>query len=132
MRVKDLGSRPAPVQLRDFFSRLVRGRAPSVEVTRRQIPYWQERGWTMDGTNTYTGSYQTPHGSFVGWIEQDSSGHLNFFLFAPSDEIRRHSHWTCFQNRGSDWYLVHMGRQPRDISSGIITIERLITEAYEK
>jgi hypothetical protein len=29
-------------------------------------------------------------------------------------------------------YLVHMGRQPGDLSSGIMTIERLITEAYEQ
>jgi hypothetical protein len=25
-----------------------------------------------------------------------------------------------------------MGRQPKDVSSGVITIERLITEAYEQ
>ena len=35
------------------------------------------------------------------------------------------------QHRGNDWYLVHMGSQPKDVSSGIITIERLISEAYE-
>jgi hypothetical protein len=99
-------------------------------VQRRQIPYWQEHGWTLEGT-VYTGTYQTPHGSFQGWIEQERSGHINFFLYNPSLEIRRHSHWTCFQHRGSDWYLVHMGQQPKDVSSGIITIERLITEAYE-
>jgi len=33
-------------------------------------------------------------------------------------------------DRGDGWYLVHMGRQPKDLSSGIITIERLISEAY--
>ena len=47
------------------------------------------------------------------------------------DEIRSHSHWTCFQHRGNDWYLVHMAKQPQDVSSGILTIERLITESYE-
>jgi hypothetical protein len=50
----------------------------------------------------------------------------------PSDEIRRHSHWVCFQHRGNDWYVVHMARMPKDVSSGILTIERLITEAYEQ
>ena len=82
--------------------------------------------------NVYTGTYQTPYAAFQGWIEQERSGHIHFFLYNPSDEIRRHSHWTCFQHRGNDWYLVHMGRQPKDVSSGIITIERLITEAYEQ
>lgn len=131
MRVKDLGTRTAPASIRDLFSRMVRGQTPSIPVQRRQIPYWQEHGWTLAG-NAYTGSYQTPYGSFQGWIEQERSGHISFFLYYPSNEIRRHSHWTCFQHRGSDWYLIHMGRQPKDVSSGIITIERLITEAYQQ
>ena len=132
MRVKDLGSRPASASVRGLISRWVRGRGPAVSVGRREIPYWQERGWRRDGLNAYTGSYQTPFGAFQGWIEQGDAGYLSFFLYSPSDEIRRHSHWTCFQHRGSEWYLVHMGRQPRDVSSGIMTIERLITEAYQQ
>ena len=130
MRVKDLGSRPAPASLRELISRTVRGHGPAISVERRQIPYWQERGWTRTG-DRYTGSYQTSHAAFQGWIEQESSGHISFYLYNPSDAVRSHSHWTCFQHRGNDWYLIHMARQPRDVSSGIITIERLITEAYQ-
>jgi hypothetical protein len=131
MRVRDLGNRPAPASLRDLFSRVMRGHAPSIPVERRQIPYWQERGWTLTG-NEFSGSYQTPYAAFEGWIEQEHSGRLNFYLHNPSAEIRRHSHWTCFQHRGNDWYLIHMGREPRDVGSGIITIERLVTEAYQQ
>ncbi len=109
----------------------MRGQAPAIAVQRRQIPYWQERGWTrQDGI--YTGAYRTRYAAFQGWIEQQRSGHIDFFLYSPSEEIRSHSHWTCFQHRGNDWYLVHMGKQPKDVSSGIMTIERLITEAYEQ
>ena len=131
MRIKDLGTRPAPASLRDIISRWARGHAPATPVQRRELPYWQEHGWIQEN-NTYTGNYQTPYASFQGWIEQERSGQINFFLYNPSAEIRSHSHWTCFQHRGQDWYLIHMGRQPRDVSSGIITIERLITEAYEQ
>ena len=109
----------------------MRGQCPSITVNRRQIPYWQEHKWRRNG-NIYEGSYQTPYGAFQGWIEQERSGRANFYLYRPSDEIRRHSHWTCFQHRGNDWYLVHMAKEPRDVSSGIITIERLITEAYQQ
>lgn len=130
MRVRDLGTRPAPASLREMLSRVVRGQAPAIRVQRRQIPYWQERGWTAQG-NRYTGSYQTPYAAFQGWIEQERSGRINYYLYNPSDEIRRHGHWTCFQHRGNDWYLVHMAREPTDVSSGIMSIERLITEAYE-
>ena len=131
MRVRDLGTRPAPASLRDLFSRVVRGQAPTISVQRRQIPYWQERGWTREPTG-YAGNYQTAYAAFQGWIEQETSGRIKFFLYNPSAEIRGHSHWTCFQHCGNDWYHIHMGRQPNDLSSGIITIERLITEAYEK
>jgi hypothetical protein len=102
---------------------------PAVPVERRQIPYWQERGWTRQG-NVYTGSYQTRYAAFFGQIT-DRWGGIEFRLYNPSREIRRHSHWVCFADRGDEWYLVHMGRRPKDVSSGIMTIERLITEAYE-
>jgi hypothetical protein len=131
VRIKDLGTRPAPASIRELFSRLVRGHGPTILVQRRQIPYWQERGWTLQG-HTYTGSYQTPYASFSGQITEHRGGHTDFWLYMPADEIRRHSHFTCFQHRGDDWYLVHMARMPKDVSSGIITIERLITEAYEQ
>lgn len=130
MRIKDLGSRPAPKSIREMFSRVVRGRGPSIPVQRRQIPYWQERGWTRQG-NIYTGSYQSPYGAFWGQIEQHRGGQIDFLLYNPSEQIQRHSHWVCFQHRGNDWYLVHMAKAPRDVSSGIIIVERLITEAYE-
>ncbi len=109
----------------------MRGQGPSITVERRQIPYWQERGWRRNG-NIYEGAYQTPYAAFQGWIEQEHSGRGNFYVYRPSDEIQRHSHWTCFQHRGNDRYLVHMAREPRDVGSGIITIERLITEAYQQ
>ncbi len=129
MRVKDLGTRPAPNSIRDLMSRVVRGHAPTIAVRRREIPYWQERGWVCNG-GQYSGSYQSPYAAFQGWIEEQRSGRTDFYLYHPSEEIRGHSHWTCFPHRGSDWYLIHMAKQPKDVSSGIMTIERLITEAY--
>jgi hypothetical protein len=114
-----------------MFLRTIRGQGPATPVQRREMPVWQERGWTRQ-ENVYSGNYQTRFGAFQGWIEQERSGHISFYLYAPSPEIQRHSHWTCFQHRGNDWYLIHMARQPHDVSSGIITIEKLITEAYQQ
>ena len=130
MRIKDLGTRPAPASLRETISRWTRGHAPAITVQRRPLPYWQERGWTRQG-NVYTGNYQTRYAAFQGWIEQERSRHISFYLYSPSAEIRSHSHWTCFQHRGNDWFLIHMGREARDVGSGIMTIEQLIREAYE-
>jgi hypothetical protein len=130
MRVKVTTSRAASESLRDLISRAVGGHAPAVTVQRRQIAYWQERGWTRQH-NIYTGNYQTVYAAFHGHISEHPGGHIDFLLYNPSEEIRRHSHWACFQDRGNDWYLVHMFKQPKDVSSGILTIERLITEAYK-
>ena len=131
MRVTHLGSRPAPAAVRDLLSRAPQGHGPATPVERREIPYWQERGWQQNG-NTYSGSYQTRHGAFLGWIECKSSGHIDFYLHSPSQQIQRHSHWACFQPRNDGWYLIHMSRRPADVGSGIIAIERLVTEAYER
>ena len=130
MRVKITNSRPAPRTVRDFLSRAVRGLGGVVPVQRRELPYWQERGWNLNG-NTYTGTYQTRYSAFWGEIRQHSPNDIEFLLYAPSDQIQSCDHWACFQPQGNEWYLVHMGRVPKDVSSGIITIERLITEAYE-
>jgi hypothetical protein len=133
VRVKHLGARPVPASIRELLSRMGRGpqqQRPRIPVERRQIPYWQEHCWIQKG-NTYSGSYQTPYAAFQGWIEQHHSS-IDFYLYSPSPEIRGHSHWACFQRRGNDWYLVHMAKQPQDVSSGIITIEKLIKEAYEQ
>ena len=105
MRVKDLGNRPAPASIREILSRVVRGRGPLVRVERRQLPYWQERGWIHEG-NVYRGNYQTPYSAFSGHIIEHRGGHVDFYLYNPSEEIRSHSHWTCFQHQGNDWYLV--------------------------
>ena len=131
MGVKNLGTRRAPVSLLKRFERAIRGHAPAIPIERREIPYWQEHGWRCSG-NVYQGAYQTPYAAFRGWIEEQRSGDIDFYLYNPSKEIRSHSHWTCFQHRSNDWYLVHMARKPKDLSSGIMTIERLITEAYER
>ena len=131
MRVRELGSRPVPSTIRDLVSRVVRGRGNAEVVERRQIPYWQERGWKRQG-NEYTGVYQTPYGAFSGWIEHRGGNNINLFIYGPPDALRSSGHWACFQDRGQGWYLVHMSRRPADLSSGILTIERLITEAFQK
>jgi hypothetical protein len=71
-----------------LLSRVVRGRGPAIPVQRQQLPYWQERGWSREG-NTYAGNYQTPYAAFSGHIIEHRSGHIDFFLYDPSEEIRR-------------------------------------------
>ena len=131
MRVKHLSTRPAPASVRELLSRLVRGHGPTITIKRRVVPYWQERGWSRDA-NIYDGKYETRYADFWGRVMQRPGGIIEFHLYMPSREIQRCSHWPCFQHRGNDWYFVHMSKPPKDVSSGILAIERLITEAYEQ
>ncbi|MGA2435528.1 MAG: hypothetical protein ABSG25_09605 [Bryobacteraceae bacterium] len=131
MRVKELGNRPAPASVREMLSRLMRGHGPSVTVRRREIPYWQQQGWTQSG-NRYSGSYQTAFGAFQGIADEHGRGFFRFYVHQPPREMERHGHWACFQNRGEGWYEVHMARMPRDIGSGIMSIERILSEALDR
>jgi hypothetical protein len=135
MRVRVGASRPAGQAVREFFSRMAPSHGPVVQIRRRELPYWQERAWVraLEGFRTkYSGSYHTAYGSFHGTAEERGSNHFKFLIYRPPAELRVHRHWVCFLDRGQGWFEVHMGRQPADISSGILTIERLITEAFEQ
>jgi hypothetical protein len=131
MKVRILDSRPAPSGIGRRLWQAARGQAPPVRVDRQQRPYWQERGWRWEG-NRYLGNYQTMYGAYMGMIEQHGRNHFAFYIFDPPEVLRHHHHWVCFQHRGDNRYQVHMGTMPDDVSSGILTIERLITEAFEQ
>jgi hypothetical protein len=98
-------------------------------VQRRLLPYWQESGWSKVG-NVYRGNYQTRYGAYQGWIEERSPFEIHFFIFSPPNQVLHSSHGACFQPRG-DWFNVHMSQKPKDVSSGIIAVERLISECLE-
>lgn len=130
MRLKILGTRQAPSSFLELFQSRSRGLSPQ-PIKRIERPYWQERGWVRQG-DRYLGNYQTRYGSFRGMIEQPGTNHFRFYIFDPPKELKRHSHWVCFQYRGANGYQAHMRKRPADVSSGIITIERLITEAFQE
>jgi hypothetical protein len=49
----------------------------------------------------------------------------------PPACILNSSHAACFLPRGEEeWFFVHMSIRPKDVSSGINTIERLIDDCF--
>jgi len=129
MSVTVLGARPLPRTLQGSKA-AVRPHVSVGFVTRRVIPYWQELGWVRQG-NQYAGNYQTRFGTFSGLVEDRGWGDLRFYIFDPPTAVRHSSHWQCFQPRREKGYHVHMGVRPADVSSGIMVVERLITQAFE-
>jgi len=64
VRVKDLGTRPAPASIREMLSRLARGHGPATVIQRRQIPYWQdapEQHLPRQLSNPVRGIFGTDH-----------------------------------------------------------------------
>ena len=92
-------------------------------------PYWQDAGWSRSG-NFYRGNYQTPYGVYQGSIEHRSPSEFVFSILRPPQEVLGSSHGLCFNPRRRGWFEVHMSTRPKDASSGIIAIERLIAECF--
>jgi len=130
MKVTVLSTKDASSLLRRIIGQVLRGPAPTVTIKRSEIPYWRERGWRQEG-RTYRGTYTTAYGSFIGRIDQVRPGNFRLYIFDPPQDLRKHRHWTCFQSQGNKNYRIHMSRMPEDVSSGILAIERLLTEAFE-
>lgn len=103
-------------------------RSASELIRRRELPYWEESGWQRSG-GTYAGAYHTPFGAFLGRVET-RWGDLHFYMNDPPSVMRRSSHWACFQPVGERGFHLHMARRPKDVSSGILAVERLLMEAY--
>lgn len=96
----------------------------------KALPYWQEQGWTRNGSG-YQGQYRTPYGRWKGMIVEEYSNSFSFYIFDPPQVIRTHSHWPCFMPRGYGKYFVHFSREPKDISTGIIYIEKIVTTSFK-
>jgi hypothetical protein len=107
-------------------------RQPLPRVARQRVgprpgeAYWQERGWKQRGTGPFTGSYRAGRERFEGRI--DAKDRL-FLIRRPPEALRAHRHWICFRYREDGWYAVHFATRPRDMSSAIMEIERILCEA---
>jgi hypothetical protein len=96
----------------------------------QELPYWQQNGWLKRG-NTYQGYYRTSYGNWEGLIEEEYVNSYSFFIYNPPNKLKFSRHWDCFAYKGDGKYSIHFSEKPEDISSGIIVVERLISEAFK-
>lgn len=99
--------------------------------TSREYPYWQEQGWIKFG-GEYRGHYKTSHGRWRGLIRENFTGDYSFYIFNPPGIMRDSVHWDCLQHKGNGRYWIHFSNKPRDVSSGIIAVEKLITNSFRQ
>jgi hypothetical protein len=96
----------------------------------KEYAYWQENGWRKTG-NKYRGFFRTKYGAWNGVIIENYHNDHSFYIFTPPDILKKSDHWECFTHKGNGLYSIHFSRKPKDISSGILTVEQLITESFE-
>lgn len=104
-------------------------RKPALMGTDREHPYWQENGWRKFN-GEYKGEFVTEYGSWRGIINESYFGRFNFYILDPPEALLKGEHWACFTHKGRGRYFIHFSRKPKDISSGIITVESLISESF--
>lgn len=105
------------------------GNRQRIFVTRTPRPYWEESGWRRDSGN-YIGEYRTLFGKWNGYVSVSPSGRVDVYIYEPPAALQRHPHWTCFNPFKEGWYLVHPTAPVKDVSAGIISVEKTINEAY--
>lgn len=97
----------------------------------KEYTYWQENGWRKIG-NEYRGFFQTKFGKWRGVIAENYRNDHSFYIVTPPAILRESSHWECFTHKGNGLYSIHFSHKPKDISSGILRVEQLITESFEQ
>ncbi len=99
-------------------------------VQRAETPYWKERGWQqVDGG--FAGMFETAFGSWQGYVKVSPSGRIEVFIENPPVELQRHSHWQCFRAREGRWFFIHATTPVPDVSAGILSTEKTLTEAFQ-
>jgi hypothetical protein len=101
----------------------------SIRVTPDNRPYWQQRGWKKNGSN-YWGYYRTRWGSWEGHAVRHSKRAIEFTIKKPPDKLINGCHKHCFILTGKGLYKVHFDTRPKDVDSGIISVEKCIEESF--
>ncbi|MDD5599015.1 MAG: hypothetical protein PHV82_13790 [Victivallaceae bacterium] len=99
-------------------------------VERNQEPYWKQRGWGKSGDRFY-GFFRTKFGSFRGQARISPSRQTKLYIRNPPECLKKHDHWACFVKENNGWFFIHNYNDGEfDLSSGIIQIEQILTEAF--
>jgi hypothetical protein len=99
-------------------------------IRRSPKTYLSQQGWRkafLHSGSEWQGYYRTRFGSFKGRVVASNPPH--FYLYKPPEALKlKHPHRACFSSQGNGWFSVHFRTVPRDIDSGAIAIERILTE----
>lgn len=95
--------------------------------------YWEDSGWKRSD-NSLLGYYRACGDGYKGLVELVDSDYepYEFYIYEPPGALIHGRHSACFHRRGASHlnkYWIHFSNRPQDVDSGIIQIERDLTEA---
>ena len=107
----------------------LKSRFSSKLINRSSKTYLTEKGWRKSKSYPgyeWQGYYRARYGSFKGRVLANASP--SFYVYRPPEALKLNSHSACFSSQGNGWYNVHFKRVPKDVDSGVMAIERILTE----
>jgi hypothetical protein len=109
----------------------LKSRFSSKLINRSSKTYLTDKGWRRFKSYPgyeWQGYYRTRYGSFKGRVLANASP--SFYVYKPPEALNaKHSHSACFSSQGNGWYSAHFKRVPKDVDSGVMAIERILTES---
>jgi hypothetical protein len=103
-----------------------------IEVKRSSTPYIEQTGWRLSTSTTpceWHGYFRTRFGSWKGKIKTTTPPQYSIYK-PPLGLTTKHSHKRCFNLASDGWCSVHFQVLPKDLDSGVIKLERILSEAY--
>jgi hypothetical protein len=105
-------SRPCPIVKRSVQTYLV---SMGWEFKRGSRPHWE-------------GHYKTGNAAFPGWIEK--AFRPRFYILNPPEGFKRAYPSNVIGQQGQGWHEVRFCKQPHDVDSGVLEIERLLRVTF--
>ncbi len=129
VRTKSFKAKIKKSRVRSKVRVIRNGKGARLTKTGKGLSYWQENGW-INTKNGYHGYYKTCYGKWRGFVQENYKGNHSFYIFYPPIELKRSLHGPCFFNLGEGVYFIHFSKKPKDAGSGIIVVERVISESF--
>ena len=99
----------------------------------RTSSYWEDNGWKRSD-NSLLGYYRACGDDYKGLVELVDSDYepYEFYIYDPPGELLHGRHGACFHRRDAhhlNKYWIHFSNRPQDVDSGIIQVQKDLTEA---
>jgi len=101
----------------------------AIRVAPKDRPFWESKGWTRCGEQL-VGFYETSGHAVRGLVDRIDSLHPDFYIFDPPPELRQHPHWICLRQVREGVFRIHFSPAPANADEGILTVERLLADAF--